>query len=220
MRSMHSKRFAPLLGLGLLAVTSTGRAAEVSGYNFPAAAQEITQLFWLAETANICGWTRPEDAVKFKLFAMRFLGAHLSDANREALASLVLAKGYEERVRRVAARLARGEPLDQALWQERALSPAHCIAAQVGGQTGQLAEALEESAARAAAIEPLRHNLELRGLSALAILIALVGVTLFTSIKLIPAFRRILAAESRASAAPMAPLLRSNRGRGRETPTT
>lgn len=102
MLSMHSKRFAPLIGLGLLAVTSTGRAAEVNGYNFPAAAQEITQLFWLAETANICGWTSAEDAIKFKLFAMRFLGAHLSDANREALASLVLAKGYEEQVRRVA----------------------------------------------------------------------------------------------------------------------
>ena len=40
--------------------------------------------------------------IKFKLFAMRFLGAHLSERNREALASLVLAKGYEERVRRVA----------------------------------------------------------------------------------------------------------------------
>ena len=103
MLSMHSKRFAPLLGLGLLAVTSTpGRAAEATGYNFPAAAQEITQLFWLAETANVCGWTSAEDVIKFKLFAMRFLGAHLSERNREALASLVLAKGYEERVRRVA----------------------------------------------------------------------------------------------------------------------
>ena len=102
MLSMRSKRFAPLIGLGLLAVTSTGRAAELNGYNFPAAAQEITQLFWLAETASVCGWTSAEDVVKFKLFAMRFLGAHLSDVNREALASLVLAKGYEERVRRVA----------------------------------------------------------------------------------------------------------------------
>jgi hypothetical protein len=102
MLSMHSKRFAPLLGLGLLAVTSTGRAAEAPGYDFPAAAQEITQLFWLAETANVCGWTSAEDVIKFKLFAMRFLGAHLSERNREALASLVLANGYEERLRRVA----------------------------------------------------------------------------------------------------------------------
>lgn len=102
MLSMRSKRFAPLLGLGLLAVTSTGRAAEAPGYDFPAAAQEITQLFWLAETANVCGWTSAQDVIKFKLFAMRFLGAHLSERNREALASLVLAKGYEEQVRRVA----------------------------------------------------------------------------------------------------------------------
>jgi hypothetical protein len=102
MRATHSNRYGPLLGLGLLAITSAGHADEVQGYGFAAAAQEITQLFWLAETANVCGWTSAEDAVKFKLFAMRFLGAHLSDRNREALASLVLAKGYEEKVRRVA----------------------------------------------------------------------------------------------------------------------
>jgi hypothetical protein len=102
MFSMHSKCFAPLLGLGLLAVPASGRAAEATGYDFPAAAQEITQLFWLAETANVCGWTSAEDVIKFKLFAMRFLGAHLSERNREALASLVLAKGYEERVRSAA----------------------------------------------------------------------------------------------------------------------
>jgi hypothetical protein len=102
MLAKHSKRFAPLLSLGLLAATSIGRAAEAPGYDFPAAAQEITQLFWLAETANVCGWTNAEDVVKFKLFAKRFLGAHLSERNREALASLVLAKGYEEGVRRVA----------------------------------------------------------------------------------------------------------------------
>jgi len=101
MRSI-SKRYGLLLGVGLLACTSAGQAEEVQGYGFQAAAQEITQLFWLAETANVCGWTSADDVVKFKLFAMRFLGAHLSDRNREALASLVLAKGYEERVRRAA----------------------------------------------------------------------------------------------------------------------
>jgi hypothetical protein len=100
--SMCSKRFGPLLGLGLLAAASTGRTAEVAGYDFPAAAREITQLYWLAETAEVCGWTGADDAVKFKLFAMRFLGAHLSERNRAALSSLVLAEGYEERLRRVA----------------------------------------------------------------------------------------------------------------------
>ena len=40
--------------------------------------------------------------VKFKLFAMRFLGAHLSERNRLALSSLVFAEGYEARVRRAA----------------------------------------------------------------------------------------------------------------------
>ena len=37
MLSMHLKRFALLLGLGLLAVTSTGRAAEAPGYEDVAA---------------------------------------------------------------------------------------------------------------------------------------------------------------------------------------
>ncbi len=36
------------------------------------------------------------------LFAMRFLGAHLSDRNRAALTSLALAKDYEASLRRVA----------------------------------------------------------------------------------------------------------------------
>lgn len=102
MRSTHSKRYGPLLGLGLLAMTSAGHAEEVQGYGFYAAAQELTQLFWLAETAHVCGWTSADDALKFKLFAMRFLGAHLSDGNREALASMVLANGYEAKVRQAA----------------------------------------------------------------------------------------------------------------------
>jgi hypothetical protein len=50
----------------------------------------------------VCGWSSAQDVVKFKLFAMRFLGAHLSDLHRDALASLVGAKGYEERLRQAA----------------------------------------------------------------------------------------------------------------------
>jgi hypothetical protein len=97
-----ANRFGPLLGLGLLAAAPAGANAEVAGYDFPAAAREITELYWLAETAKVCGWTSADDAVKFKLFAMRFLGAHLSERNRAALSSLVLAEGYEERLHRVA----------------------------------------------------------------------------------------------------------------------
>jgi hypothetical protein len=95
-------RFGPLFGLGLLAVTCTVGTGKAAGYDFPAAAQEITQLYWLAETAKVCGWTSADGVVKFKLFAMRFLGAHLSQRNRAALSSLVQAGGYEDGVRRAA----------------------------------------------------------------------------------------------------------------------
>jgi type II secretory pathway component PulF len=101
---------------------------------------------------------------------------------------------YGRRVRRLAARLAQGESLDQALGEEPRLLPAeHRIAARVGSETGQLSQALQESAAAQAAIEPLRHTVELRGLGALWILAGLGGVTLFLSIKIIPAFQRLLA---------------------------
>jgi hypothetical protein len=86
----------------LSAASPAVHAVEAAGYGFPSAAQEITQLFWLAETANVCGWSSAQDVIKFKLFAMRFLGAHLSDLHRDALASLVGAKGYEERLRQAA----------------------------------------------------------------------------------------------------------------------
>jgi hypothetical protein len=86
----------------LSAVSPALHAVDATGYGFPSAAQEITQLYWLAETANICGWSSAQDVVRFKRFAVRFLGAHLSDLHRDALASLVGAKGYEERLRQAA----------------------------------------------------------------------------------------------------------------------
>jgi hypothetical protein len=79
------------------------QAADNPNYRFEHAAQEITQLFWLAETANLCGWASADDAATFKLFSVRFLTAHLSDRNRMALLSLVTENGYEERVRKAAA---------------------------------------------------------------------------------------------------------------------
>jgi hypothetical protein len=79
------------------------QAAENLNYRFEQAAQEITQLFWLAETANLCGWASADDAAEFKLFSVRFLAAHLSDRNRTALLSLVTEDGYEARVRKSAA---------------------------------------------------------------------------------------------------------------------
>lgn len=106
-----------LLASGILAATLPGasNAAEVSGYSFPAAAQEITQLYWLADTAAACGWATHEDSARFKLFSLRFLSAHLSDVHRAALMSLVSRAGYEDKVRD-AAREAAAENCGSNRW--------------------------------------------------------------------------------------------------------
>jgi len=103
MVSRFGKAFASTLAsAGLLCCTAAAHAENVDGYRFENAAQEITQLFWLAETADACGWTSHEDAMRFKPFAVRFLAAHLSDLQKMALVSLVTEEGYEDKVRRAA----------------------------------------------------------------------------------------------------------------------
>lgn len=77
-------------------------AVELQSRDYGAAVQEITQLFWLAETASACGWASAEDALKFKLFSVRFLSAHMTGVYRAALLSMVTENGYEDQVRRVA----------------------------------------------------------------------------------------------------------------------
>lgn len=67
----------------------------VEGYGFESAAQEITQLIWLAETATACRWASAEEATRFKLFSVRFLSAHLNDSQRLALVSMVTDARYE-----------------------------------------------------------------------------------------------------------------------------
>jgi hypothetical protein len=101
MAMAYSFRLAAAASL-LAAAAPAAHAAEMSGYGFPSAAQEITQLYWLAETADVCGWSSAQDVVKFKRFAVRFLGAHLPDRHREALASMVGGRSYAERVRQAA----------------------------------------------------------------------------------------------------------------------
>ncbi|HXV08557.1 MAG TPA: hypothetical protein VD791_11045, partial [Burkholderiales bacterium] len=102
---VHAPRrsLAALAGAAMLAfLPASARAVEVQNYGFEAAAQEVTQLYWLAETANVCGWASGDDILAFKLFSVRFLTAHLSERNRLALVSLVTENGYEERVRKAA----------------------------------------------------------------------------------------------------------------------
>ncbi|PWT73171.1 MAG: hypothetical protein C5B46_05810 [Proteobacteria bacterium] len=105
-----------LFAFAALSSTSLARAGELQGYGFEAAAQEITQLFWLAETASACGWASDEDAVRFKHFSVRFLAAHLSNTNQAALRSLVSENGYEEKVRRVV-RESAGVNCDSNRWR-------------------------------------------------------------------------------------------------------
>ena len=103
----------------LVTCAASARADAVDGYSFINAAQEITQLFWLADTADACGWTSHEDAMRFKEFAVRFLSAHLSDTNRLALVSMINENGYQIQVRRAAQESAEqscGSPRWQTGW--------------------------------------------------------------------------------------------------------
>jgi len=95
----HWKRLRRGLCVALVTACGVSHQAEAAGYDFSAAAQELTQLYWLAETAQLCGWTSATEAGKFKLFATRFLGAHLTERDRSALSSLIGEADYEERVR-------------------------------------------------------------------------------------------------------------------------
>jgi len=103
MHSYSKSLLGWFFGLGIvLCAVPQARAEQIPGYGLEAAAREITQLFWLAETANACGWASEEDAMKFKHFSVRFLSAHLSDIHRLALVSMVTEGGYEDQVRRAA----------------------------------------------------------------------------------------------------------------------
>ena len=103
MTSRLRKDLGQVLALtALMTCVTSARADAVDGYSFVNAAQEITQLFWLADTADACGWTSHEDALRFKEFAVRFLSAHLSDMNRMALVSMIKENGYQLQVRRAA----------------------------------------------------------------------------------------------------------------------
>ena len=101
--------------VGALWSAPMARAGHVQEYGFAEAAQEITQLFWLAETATACGWASAEDSAKFKYFSVRYLAAHLSGNYRVALMSMVTEDGYEEGVRRAAQQTAHAN-CDSARW--------------------------------------------------------------------------------------------------------
>lgn len=90
------------IALALLFGSAATRAEDNAAYDFAAAAKEITQLYWLAEMATVCGWASEEDSLKFKHFSVRFLSAHLPIVSKAALVSMVTENGYADKVRRVA----------------------------------------------------------------------------------------------------------------------
>jgi hypothetical protein len=106
--------------IGVFAIALVAPSAQAEGtqdYGFTAAAQEVSQLFWLADTANVCGWASKEETLKFKRFSLRFLAAHLSESNTRALVSLIGTKDYERAVRR-AAEEGSEQSCDAARWRD------------------------------------------------------------------------------------------------------
>jgi hypothetical protein len=73
--------------LAIVLIAPTTQAGETEGYSFAAAAQELSQLLWLAETANACGWASREEVLKFERFSLRFLAAHLSEPKPKRLSA-------------------------------------------------------------------------------------------------------------------------------------
>ena len=102
-----------LVGFATLSVQAGQNAPR---YEYSVAVQEITQLYWLAETANSCGWATREEADEFEAFAVRFLSAHLSGAHRAALFSMIDQVGFQPSVQRVAFEN-RSRNCDQARWK-------------------------------------------------------------------------------------------------------
>ena len=86
-------------------------------YEYSVAVQEITQLYWLAETANSCGWATRQEADEFEAFAVRFLAAHLSGTYRRALYSMTSQADFQPGVKRVVLEN-RATNCDQARWRE------------------------------------------------------------------------------------------------------
>ena len=91
------------LGLAaLIFLPGTARAQDTPEYRIESAAQEITQLYWLADTAAVCGWASEEDSARFKQFSLRFLAAHLTERSKHALVTMVSHPSYEPSVRQAA----------------------------------------------------------------------------------------------------------------------
>jgi len=116
---MHYLRSVCITALGIVLVTLSAAAhagQDSPRYLYSDAVQEITQLYWLAETANTCGWATRQEADEFEAFAVRFLMAHLSGIHRAALYSMIKESSYQPTVQRVAFEN-RALNCDQSRWR-------------------------------------------------------------------------------------------------------
>ena len=116
MHYRHSLRntLAGIVFCLLSAVAHAGQSQPM--YQYSVAVQEIAQLYWLAETANSCGWATRQEADDFEAFAVRFLAAHLSGTYRAALFSMTNDSGFQPGVQRIAFDN-RAQYCDQHRWQ-------------------------------------------------------------------------------------------------------
>ncbi|UCH47299.1 MAG: hypothetical protein JSU95_14580 [Betaproteobacteria bacterium] len=102
---MHYRRSLcnTVVGIVLSGIALAAHAGPAeTRYQYSAAVQEITQLYWLAETAHTCGWATREEADEFEAFAVRFLSAHLSRVYRAAFYSMINQASFQPAVQRVA----------------------------------------------------------------------------------------------------------------------
>ena len=116
---MRYQRFLrnTVAGIVLCALSAVAHAGQNQpAYKFTAAAREIAQLYWLAETANACGWATRQEVDRIEAFAVRFLAAHLSGTYRAAFYSLTGEAGFQPGVRCVAFD-DRSRNCDQARWK-------------------------------------------------------------------------------------------------------
>lgn len=86
----------------LIVLPGAARAQDTPEYRIESAAQEITQLYWLADTAAVCGWASEGESARFKQFSLRFLAAHLTERSKHALLTMVSQSSYESSVRQAA----------------------------------------------------------------------------------------------------------------------
>lgn len=102
---MHYRRSLrnTVAGIVVCLLSSVGHAGQSQvNYKYSAAAREIAQMYWLAETANACGWATRQEADEFEAFAVRFLTAHLSGVHRAAFLSMTNDAGFHPGVQRIA----------------------------------------------------------------------------------------------------------------------